>query len=138
MKIVNELCDKRISSKLQEHLRNMDNKRTPDGIYEEFRIVMQLIYALYKFFLKQNKVKKKELQNLIIYNIINAKPQRMIFNINFSKVFFDENEVLGNISYKMTEIGKAIDSIQKLDGSNLGISSEEYNAIISQVKFNKK
>ena len=138
LKIVNELCDKRISSKLQEHLRNMDNKRTPDGIYEEFRIVMQLIYALYKFFLKQNKVEKKELQNLIIYNIINAKPQRMIFNINFSKVFFDENEVLGNISYKMTEIGKAIDSIQKLDGSNLGISSEEYNAIISQVKFNKK
>jgi hypothetical protein len=138
LKIANELCDKRISSMLQQHLKNMDNRRTPDGVNEEFRIVVQTIYTLYKFFLNQNKVEVKDLLNLIIYNIINAKPHRMIFNFNFSKVFFDKNEVLGNVSYKMNEIGKAIESIQKLDGPSLGITSEEFNTIISQVKFNKK
>ena len=138
LEIPEELCDKRISSNLQEHLKNMDNKRTPDGVNEEFKKVIQLTYALYKFFLNKNKVEEKELHNLIVYNIINAKPERIIFNVNFNKIFFEENEVLGNVSYKMTEIGEAIDSIQKLDRHTLGISQEEFNAIISQVKFNKK
>ena len=131
MKIDNELCEKRITSKLQEHLNNMDNRRTPDGVNEEFRIAMQLIYALYKFFLNQNKDEVKGLHNLIIYNIINAKPHRIIFNINFSKIFFNENEVLCNVSYKMNELGKAIESIQKLDGPSLGITAEEFNSNIS-------
>ena len=138
LKIPNIFCDKCISDKIQEHFKNMDKRRTPGGVIEESRIVMQLIYAIYKFFLNQIEVEEKELQNLIIYNIINAKPQRMVFNINFSKIFFDENEVLGKFSYKMDEIEKSITSIQKLDGHSLGISSEEFNANISQVKFNKK
>jgi len=138
LKITNELCDNRISEMFQKHIKNMDNRRTPDSINEEFRIVMKLFSALYKFFLNQNKVNENELQSLIIYNIINAKPNRMVFNINFSTVFFDEIEVLGNASYKMKEIEEAIKFIQKIDGSSLGISTEEYNKIISQVKFNKK
>jgi hypothetical protein len=140
LKIANDLCDKRISSKLQEHLNNMDKRRTPDGVNEEFRIVIQLIYALHKFFLNQSKVEVevKDLHNLLIYNIINAKPHRIILNINLSKIFFNENEVLCNVSYKMNELGKAIESIQKLDGPSLGITAEEFNSNISQVKFNKK
>ena len=38
LKIPEEICDMQVFKKIQEHLKNMENYRTPDGMFEELNI----------------------------------------------------------------------------------------------------
>ena len=75
----------------------MDNLSTPGGMLDQFGIGVQLINSMFVFMMNQKHAEAGDLLPLIIYGIINSKPRRMIFNINFIKYFMSENQLLGNI-----------------------------------------
>ena len=75
-------------------------------------------------------------RNTIIYCIITFKPKRIIFNINFSKFFFSEKELLGVIGYNMTQAESSIKFIQKIEAKHLsGISQEQFNKFCLDIDF---
>ena len=136
--IPEEFSDQQILNKVQNHLINMEKRRTPGGMNEEFGKVVQLIYSLYKFFLNQVKIELGDILPIIIYSIILSKPKRIIFDVSFTKFFLNEKELLGNIGYNITQAESAIDFIKKIDSRQLGISDVEFNKIFSKIDFKKK
>ena len=137
LNIPKEIINKEIFNKVQLHIKKIDEQRTPAGMLEEFGIAVHLINLLYKFFLNQNNTEAGDLLPVIIYSIILAKPQRLIFNINFSKFFSSEKDLLGGIGYNMTQAESSINFIQKLEAKQIGFSQEEFNNKLSAIKFSK-
>ena len=135
LNINEEIIDETILSKIKNHIKRIDELRTPGGMIEEFGIVVQLINLLYKFFLNQEQTEAGELLPVIIYCIITVKPKRIIFNINFSKFFFSEKELLGVIGYNMTQAESSIKFIKEIDGKQLGMTQEEFNKYCANVTF---
>jgi hypothetical protein len=104
---------------------------------EEYGIAVHLVNLLFKFFLNQENTAADDINPVIIYSIINAQPQRIIFNINFSKFFLSEKDLLGGIGYNITQAETSIDFIQKLDAKQIGISQDEFNQKCATIKFDK-
>ena len=113
----------------------MDNKRTPDGVNQEFGIAVQLISSLYKFYLNETQIEAGDLLSFIIYCLVSIKTKRIIFNINFSKYFLSSSELAGNYGYNLIQAESAINYINKLDARKLGISEKEFNDYLSKIKF---
>ena len=130
-----ELCDENILKEVRYHLEKMDNKRTPDGVNQEFGIAVQLISSLYKFYLNETQIEAGDLLSFIIYCLVSIKTKRIIFNINFSKYFLSSSELAGNYGYNLIQAESAINYINKLDARKLGISEKEFNDYLSKIKF---
>ena len=136
LNINEEILDENILNKIKSHIKRIDELRTPGGMIEEFGIVVQLINSLFKFFLNQEQTEAGDLLPVIIYCIISVKPKRIIFNINFSKFFFSEKELLGVIGYNMTQAESSIKFIQKIEAKHLsGISQEQFNKFCLDIDF---
>ena len=135
LKIPKELCDENILKEVRYHLEKMDDKRTPEGINQEFGKAVQLISSLFKFYLNELQVEAGDLLPFIIYCLISIKTKRIIFNINFSKYFLSANELAGNIGYNLIQAESAIKYINKLDAKQLGMPETEFNNYITKIKF---
>ena len=135
LEISQELCDEKILDKVKYHLKEIDKKRTPDGMNEEFGMAVQLIGLLYKFYLNQTSIEAGDLLHFIIYSIISLMPERIIFNISFCKYFLNQGELLGNFGYNMIQAESAISYINKLNSTQLGFTDEEFNSNLSQITF---
>ena len=127
LKIPKEIVNDEILNKIKNHIKRIDELRTPGEMIEEFGIVVQLINLLYIFFLNQVNTEAGDLLPIIIYCIISACPKRMKFNINFSKFFLNEKELLGGIGYNITQAESSINFIEKLKAEQIGLSQEEFN-----------
>jgi hypothetical protein len=136
--ISKELTDENILNKIKYHLIRMDSKRTPDGMNEEFGLAVNLISSLYKFYLNENNIEAGDLLPFIIYSFISITPDRIIFNVNFSKYFLNQSELYGNIGYNMAQAESAINYIIKLDNKKIGINLQEFNNTLSHIKFNNE
>ena len=136
LKIPEEICDMQVFKKIQKHLKNMENYRTPDGMFEELDISLKLLFLLYKFFFNI-KDELKDILSVIAYNLICSKPQRIIFNLNFMKYFFYEKELIKNIGRNIVLAESAIIYINELQAKQLGISLDKFNEIMSSIKITK-
>ena len=137
LNIPKEIINKDIFDKVQSHIKKIDEQRTPGSMLGEFGIVVNLINLLYKFFLNQENTEAGDLLPIIIYSIISVKPERILFNINFSKFFLSEVDLLGAIGYNITQAESAINFIKNLEAKQIGISQDEFNIKCSSVKFGK-
>ena len=135
LKIPKEIVNEQILDKIKSHIEKIDELRTPGGMIEEFGTVVHLINLLYKFFLNIAQTEAGDLLPLIIYCIISVKPKRIIFNINFTKFFLSEKDLLGGIGYNMTQAESSIKFIKNLEAKQIGISQEEFNKKCSTIKF---
>ena len=136
LKIPEEICDMQVFKKIQEHLKNMENYRTPDGMFDELKISLKLLFLLYKFFFNiQDEL--KDILSVIAYNLICSKLKRIIFNLNFMKFFFYENELIENIGKNIILAESAINYINELQAKQLGISLNKFNEILSSIKITK-
>ena len=119
----------------------MDNLSTPGGMLDQFGIGVQLINSMFVFMMNQKHAEAGDLLPLIIYGIINSKPKRMIFNINFIKYFMSENQLLGNIGYNLIQAESSTNYIQNLTGTKLKMDEQEFNKrcdeCINMKSFNK-
>ena len=131
LKIPKEIVNDQILNKIKNHIKRIDELRTPGEMIEEFGTVVQLINLLYKFFLNQDNTEAGDLLPIIIYCIISACPKRIKFNINFSKFFLSEKELLGGIGYNMIQAESSINFIEKLEAEQIGLSQEEFNKKLS-------
>ena len=134
LKISDILSDINILQYIKYHIGKMEEKRTPDGMNQEFGKAVELIVSLYKFYYDQKEIEAGDLLPIIIYCILLSEPKRMIFNINFTQFFLSANELLGNIGYNMTQADVAITYIKNLNPSLLGISNEEFNKAALKIK----
>jgi len=114
-------------NKIKYHLKKMDKKRTPDGMNQEFSNAVQLIFSLFKFYLNQTSVEAGDLLPFIIYSMVSTKPERIVFNICFSKYFLNGIELKGNIGYNIIQAESAIKYITNLDARQLGFTEQEFN-----------
>ena len=135
LNIPKEIVNEQILNKVESHVEKINELRTPGGIIEEFGTVVHLINLLYKFFLNIEQTEAGDLLPVIIYCIISVKPKRIIFNVNFSKFFLSQKDLLGGIGYKMTQAESSINFIKKLEAKQIGISQEEFNKQCSTIKF---
>ena len=136
LKIPKEICDIQVFKKIQEHLKNMENNRTPDGMIEELKISLKLIILRYKFFFNIED-EMKDILSGISYNLIFSKLQRIIFNLNFMKYFFYENELIENIGKNIILAESSINYINELQAKQLGISLDKFNELLSSIKIAK-
>ena len=134
LNICDKLSDIHILQPVKYHIEKMEEKRTPDGMNQEFGKAVELIVSLYKFFYNQIEVEPGDLLPIIIYSILLIEPKRMIFNVNFTQFFLSANELLGDIGYNMTQADSAINYIKNLSPSQLGISGEEFNKAALKIK----
>jgi hypothetical protein len=119
------------------HFQNIENKRTPDGMNEEFGLAVRLIESLYKFYFNQNEIDAGESLYIIIYCIILIVPKRFVFNINFTQFFLSQSENTGNIGYNMTQADSAINYIKDVNPKELGFSGEDFNKAALKLKADK-
>jgi hypothetical protein len=133
--IPDEILDENILSKIKYHIEKIDELRTPGGMIEEFGIVVHLINSLYKFFLNQKQTEAGDILPVLIYCIISVKPKRIIFNLNFSKFFLSEKDLLGGLGYNMIQVESSINFIKNLEANQIGISQEEFNKYSSTIIF---
>ena len=132
-KISQEFCDENMLNKIKYHLKKMDKKRTPDGMNQEFSNAVQLIFSLFKFYLNQTSVEAGDLLPFIIYSMVSTKPERIVFNICFSKYFLNGIELKGNIGYNIIQAESAIKYITNLDARQLGFTEQEFNENVLKV-----
>ena len=127
LKIPKGVFNSKIFEKVQYHIKKMDNLSTPGGILDQFGLGVQLIHSMFIFMMNQQNTDVDELLPLIIYGIINTKPKRMIFNINFIKYFMNENQNLGNEAYNLVQVAGSTKYIQDLNGEKLNMNQQEFD-----------
>ena len=101
MNIKNEIYDKSIFEQIIEHIKTIDNLRTPEEMFNEITFVLQLINSLYIFMLDNNNVDANDLLSILTYLIIKAQPKRMIFNLKIIEYFFNEKKKKGMEFYSL-------------------------------------
>ena len=137
LNIQKAVFDKRLLKKVEYHIKKMDELSNPDNILEQFGKGVQLINSMFDFMLNQKVVDPGKLLQLIIYGIINSRPKKMIFNINFIKYFMDENQSLENIGYNLTSVQSSADYIQKLNGKQLNMEQQEFDKRCDECVYSK-
>ena len=73
-----------------------------------------------------------EITPIFQYAIIQAKPERIIFNINYIKAFLDESELSGSKGFLVTQIESATSYINAINHETLRMSKEEFKKNIDK------
>ena len=140
--IPSEVYDETIFEKIAEHIKKMDELRTPEEMLGELGLAVQLINSLYIFMLDKSDSDSDNFAQILIYVIIMARPKRLIFNIKFIEFFFNEKYKMGTLDYNLTQAKISIQYIITLKGSTLKLLDEEFekycNDALEMEKKNKK
>ena len=130
--IPEDIIDEFILNDIVEHMKKMDKMRTPEGMLNEFGFAVQMINSSY-IFMTVKPAEANDLLPIIIYSIIKAKPQRMIFNIRFIELFFDNNDLKGALGYNLIQAKSSIAFISDtINGKSVGLSEEEFQKRCSE------
>ena len=121
-----EVYDENLFKKAEEHIKKMDNLRTPGGMLDQFGLGVQFINSMFVFMLNQSQAEAGDLLPLIIFGIIKTKPKRMIFNIKFIKYFMNQNELLGNVGYNLIQAESSTNFIKTITGKQLKMDEKEF------------
>ena len=126
LQIPKDVFSSSLLKKAGYHIKKMDNLRTPGGMLDQFGLGVNLINAMFIFMKNEKHAEAGDLLPLVIYSIINSRPKRMIFNIKFIRYFMNENQLLGNIGYNLTQAESSMKYIQNLTGKQLKMNEEEF------------
>ena len=130
--IPEDIIDEFILNNIIEHMKKMDEMRTPEGMLNEFGFAVQMINSSY-IFMTVKPAEANDLLPIIIYSIIKARPQRMIFNIRFIEFFFDNKDLKGALGYNLIQAKSSIAFINdSINGKSFGISEEEFQKRCSE------
>ena len=121
-----EVYDENLFKKAEDHIKKMDDLRTPGGMLDQFGIGVQFINSMFVFMLNQSQAEAGDLLPLIILGIIKTKPKRMIFNIKFIKYFMNQNELLGNVGYNLIQAESSTNFIKAITGKQLKMDEKEF------------
>ena len=113
--------------KVEYHIKKMDDLSNPNNMLEQFNKGVQLVNSMFSFMLNQTGVDPGELLQLIIYGIINSKPKKLNFSINFIKYFMDENQKKENIGFNLIRAESSMNYIQSLSGAKLKMDEQEFD-----------
>jgi hypothetical protein len=113
--------------KVEYHIKKMDDLSNPNNMLEQFNKGVQLVNSMFSFMLNQTEVEPGELLQLIIYGIINSKPKKLNFSINFIKYFMDENQKKENIGFNLIRAESSMNYIQSLSGAKLKMDEQEFD-----------
>ena len=140
--ISNEIYDESIFEKIIEHIKNIDNLRTPEEMLNELALAVQLINSLFIFMLNKTDSDADSFAAILIYVIIMARPKKMIFNLKFIEFFFDEKNKMGKLEYNLTQAKTSIAFIMGMKGKDLNLQEEEFQKKCKETsdleKTNKK
>ena len=140
--ISSEIYDESIFEKIIEHIKKLDNLRTPEEMVNELGLAVQLINSLFIFMLNKDDSDADSFAAILIFVIIMARPKRMIFNIKFIEFFFDESNKKGKLYYNIIQAKTSIQFIMKSKGKDFGLKEEEFQQKCSDTlnleKTNKK
>ena len=131
--ISNEIVDESIFEKIIFHIKRMDNIRTPEDILNEFGLAVQLINSLY-IFMSDKSAEANDLLPVIIYLIIKARPERMIFNLKYISFFFDNSNLKGALGYNLIQAKSAVKFINQLGPKETKLSEQEFRKKCSEVE----
>ena len=130
--IPEDIIDEFILNNIIDHMKKMDEMRTPEGMLNEFGFAVQMINSSY-IFMTVKPAEANDLLPIIIYSIIKARPQRMIFNIRFIEFFFDNKDLKGALGYNLIQAKSSIAFINdSINGKSFGISEEEFQKRCSE------
>ena len=124
--IQENVFEKNIFQIIVNHMKNMDNYRTPAEKLNEFGKGVQLINSLYLFSINKKDPDAADFLPLVIYAIILCQPKRLIWTIRFIKLFLNSNELLGNNGYNLTQAESATKYILNLDYKQVHIPENEF------------
>ena len=111
LKIPEELYDKSIFEKIIDHVKRMDYLRTPENMFKEFQLAVQLISSLFIFMLNKKDSGSDDFTPMLLYVIIKALPKRMYFNFKLITYFFDEKDKKGQGGYYITQLTTSLNYI---------------------------
>ena len=142
LSIKEDIYDEDIFSEIEEHLQKLDELRTPEEMLNELRLAIKLINSLYVFMLDKKDSDNDSFTSVLLYAVIMAKPKRMIFNIKFIDLFFDEKNKKNDAYYNVTQAKQCIQIIKMIKGRDLNVKEEEFskrcNEALEMEKTNKK
>ena len=142
LSIKEDIYDEDIFSEITEHLQKLDELRTPEEMLNELRLAIKLINSLYIFMLDKKDSDNDSFTSVLLYTVIMAKPKRMIFNIKFIDLFFDEKNKKNDAYYNVTQAKECIQIIKMIKGRELNVKEEEFskrcNEALEMEKINKK
>ena len=132
MSIRRDICDEDIFADITEHIKKMDDLRTPEEIMHELELAIQIINSLFVFMLNKTDSDNDSFTEILIYSIIMAQPKRLDFNLDFIDYFFDEKNKMGKLYYYLTQAKSAVEYIMEFTDKNLKVSEEEFNKKCSE------
>ena len=133
--IQENVFEKKIFQIIVNHMKNMDNFRTPGEKLNEFGKGVQLINSLYLFSINKKDPDAADFLPLVIYAIILCQPKRLIWTIRFIKLFLNSNELLGNNGYNLTQAESATKYILNLDHNQVHIPQNEFEDNCKKFRF---
>ena len=127
LEIENGVFNSSLLKKVEYHIKKMDDLSNPNNMLEQLNKGVQLVNSMFSFMLNQTLVEPGELLKLIIYGIINLKPKKLNFSINFIKYFMDENQKKENIGFNLIRAESSMNYIQSLSGAKLKMDEQEFD-----------
>ena len=131
--IPNEIVDESIFESIIYHIKKMDYIRTPEEILNEFGFAVQLINSLY-IFMTDKAAEANDLLPIIIYVMIKARPERMVFNMKFIEFFFDNSNLKGALGYNLIQAKSSIRFITELKSSDIKMDESEFQKNCSEAE----
>jgi hypothetical protein len=126
LEIPDEVFDKIYFKQVIDHVKRLDNLRTPKGMLYEFGLGVQLINSMFIFMMNQREAEAGDLLPMIIYSIISSNPKKIIFNLKFMKFFMKQSELLGNIGYNLIQCESSISYIKQINEKQLKMDRQEF------------
>ena len=129
MNIKSSLYDESIYEQIIQHIRKIDDLRTPDEMRNEIGLAIQLINSLYTFMLDKSEIDTSDILYILSFVIVKAKPRRLIFNLKFIQFFFDEKEIKGPEFFSIIQFLTSINDILIFDENKVKNKDNNFDYI---------
>jgi len=128
---------KKISIKQLEYTKKcIENLDNAFSVNDKLNCIRDAHAALNNAFKFSNGIDsdagQDEITPIFQYVIIQAKPERIVFNINYIKTFLDESELSGSKGFLVTQIESATSYINAINHETLRMTEEEFRKNIAE------
>ena len=118
-------------------IKNFEDSKSIDEKIKYIHNLHTYINNIFKFNTGKNtEIGQDELTPVLQYLIIKIQPRRIISNINYINCFLNDEDLISQKGFLMSQIDSAVSFVQTLEYKHLNISETEYN--INVEKSRKK
>lgn len=118
-----------------DFLKRIDKAKTPGSIIKCFDKATDILMKTFVFSVNKTNIGADDLNPIYLYLFILIKPQKMISQFSFCKLFISQRNLFGKNGYILTTLEWVIGCILGINHETVNLSKEEFEVRCNEAKM---